>query len=385
MEYGRKTKGKKIYNISLTLFFLIFIFGVLILNGLTKDKVFSEQENRNLKSKPQFSIHNVLENRFTSKYEKYVSDQFLLRNFFINVKASCERFIGKKENNDVYFAQDKYLIGKFKEDDEEGFKEKLKAVNTFSSNNPNLKKYIMIVPNKVKVLSDKLPLYAPEKDELKYINKFYSGLKKDIKTIDVFNILNKNKEKYIYYKSDHHWTTKGAYYAYLQFCSSAGITPKEDEKYNVLEVSKKFYGTLFSKVGGKNVDSDEINVYLPKDKEDILINYIEEQKKSVSLYDSKSLNNKDKYSVFLGGNHPVLKIDTTSDSDKNLLIIKDSYANCFIPFLTSHYKSIIVVDLRYYADDINTLIKDYNITDSLILYNANTFFQDESILNIYNE
>ncbi|MBW9154435.1 DHHW family protein [Clostridium estertheticum] len=383
MKYNSaRKKYNNIYIKSLTLMFLFFIFSVMILNIIVPDKKFSSQENRNLKSKPKLSVDNLLYNKFTSKYEKYIADQFILRNFWINVKSRSEIFAGKKENNDVYLGKNKYLIAKFKKPGKEAFDEKVKAINDFSTENKKVNKYIMLVPNKIKVLEDKLPEFAPVENQLEYINKFYSGLDKSIKTINVFDSLNKNKNKYIYYKTDHHWTTQGAYYAYLEFCKSSGLTLKDANYYNIKKVSNEFYGTLYSKAGVTNVDSDTINVYLPKKHEDLLVNYVEEKKKSSSLYNSSNLNTKDKYSTFLGGNHPIIKISTMSDSSKKLLVIKDSYANCFIPFLTSHFSDIIVVDLRYYSDNINTLIKDYKITDVLMLYNANTFFEDESILNI---
>lgn len=381
-QNDKRKKYNNVYMKSLMLLFLIFIFGMSILNILGKDKSFSEQENRKLKTKPVFSVDNLLYNKFTSKYEKYIADQFVFRNSFINVKSVSERVMCKKENNDVYLGHDDYLIDKFKKPNKDDFNERMKAVNAFSNKNKNLSKYIMLIPNKVKVLEDKLPAFTPVENQTEYINKFYSGLEKDIKPIDVFGILNKNKDKYIYYKTDHHWNTEGAYLAYLKFCDSAGITPKEASEYNIMPVSNDFYGTLQARVGTKNTDSDTIKVYLPKKEEWVVVNYIEEKKKSASLYNSKSLDSKDKYSVFLGGNHSIVKIDTKISNNKNLLVIKDSYANCFIPFLTSHFSSIIVVDLRYYAEDINTLIKDYNVTDVLMLYNVNTFFEDSSILNI---
>ncbi|GCD08900.1 DHHW family protein [Clostridium tagluense] len=385
MEFNsNRKKYNRIYIKSLTLIFLSFIFSVMILNIIVPSKDFSEEENRKLKNKPKFTINNLLHNRFTSKYEKYISDQFILRNFWINVKSKAEILTGKKENNDVYLGDDSYLIDKFNKPSEEDFAEKLKAINTFSHDNKELSKYIMLVPNKVEVLKDKLPAFAPVENQLQYINKFYSGLDKDIKSINVFDTLNKNKDKYIYYKTDHHWTTYGAYYAYLEFCKSSGITPKDISDYDITEVNNKFYGTLYSRAGVKNVDSDIITVYLPKTHEDILVNYIDEKKKSASLFNSSSLNTKDKYSVFLGGNHPIIKTSTMNLNNKHLLVIKDSYANCFIPFLTSHFGEIIVVDLRYYSDDVSALIKDYNITDVLMLYNTNTFFEDQSILNISN-
>lgn len=366
----------------LALMFVLFIFIVLIINAISKDKTFSAVENRNLKTKPKFSLENLINNQFTKKYEEYISDQFIFRNLWINIKSSTEKLMGKKENNDVYIAHDDYLIDKFKKPDQEDVDEKIKAVNTFVKNNSSLSNYIMIVPTKIKVLEDRLPKFVPSYDEVKYINDFYGSLDKNIKRINVFDALNKNKDKYIYYRTDHHWTTEGAYYAYLEFCKKAKIKPKFDKEYNIDKVSNSFYGSLYSRSGVSDIEPDDINVYLPKKEENIIVNYIEEKKKSVSLYNAEDLNTKDKYTLFTDGNHPVIKIQTSSKSNKKLLVIKDSYANSFIPFLTSHYSDILVVDLRYYANKIEDLIKDNNITDTLILYNASTFSEDESILDI---
>ncbi|WP_251862549.1 DHHW family protein [Clostridium sp. Marseille-Q2269] len=383
MNFKKKPKVyHTLYKRLLGLLFVLFIFIVLIINAISKDKTFSVVENRNLKTKPKFSLENLINNQFTKKYEEYISDQFIFRNLWINIKSSTEKLMGKKENNDVYIGHDDYLIDKFKKPDQEDVDEKIKAVNTFVKNNSSLSNYIMIVPTKIKVLEDRLPKFAPSYDEVKYINDFYGSLDKNIKRINVFDALNKNKDKYIYYRTDHHWTTEGAYYAYLEFCKKSKIKPKFDKEYNIDKVSNSFYGSLYSRSGISDIEPDDINVYLPKQEENIIINYIEEKKKSVSLYNAEDLNTKDKYTLFTDGNHPVIKIQTSSKSNKRLLVIKDSYANSFIPFLTSHYSDILVVDLRYYANKIEDLIKDNNITDTLILYNASTFFEDESILDI---
>ena len=99
---------------------------------------------------------------------------------------------------------------------------------------------------------------------------------------------------------------------------------------------------------------------------------VDSGEKTATFYDISYLETRDKYAMFLGGNHAELKIQTTSQSEKNLLVMKDSYANCFIPFLVQNYRTIIVVDPRYYLGDIDQLISDEGITDILFLYNAET-------------
>ena len=241
----------------------------------------------------------------------------------------------------------------------------------------------ILTPTATKVLEEKLPKYAPNDDELDYINKVFSGLNDNVKTINPYEALNQNKDDYLFYKTDHHWTSKGAYIAYTVMCEKLGLTPKSIDDVDIVTVTNSFYGSLSSKIGTKGKVSDSIDVYIPKES-DFVVNYVSEQIKSTSLFDSEYLDKKDKYCVFSGGNHALINIKTLGDPNKKLLIIKDSYANCFLPFLTSHYGEINVVDLRYYYDDLDKLIENKEITDVLFLYNSNTFNSDDSILNIEN-
>uniref|UniRef100_UPI0037362845 DHHW family protein n=1 Tax=Frisingicoccus sp. TaxID=1918627 RepID=UPI0037362845 len=116
-----------------------------------------------------------------------------------------------------------------------------------------------------------------------------------------------------------------------------------------------------------------------------IVNYVEEQKKTASLYQSEKLESYDKYAFFFGGNSPIIRISTTASTGKNLLVLKDSYANCFLPFLIPYYDEIVVIDPRYYYDDIYSEITSQNITEILFLYNANTFLEDNSISGIFTQ
>ena len=173
---------------------------------------------------------------------------------------------------------------------------------------------------------------------------------------NIFNVFNHNERKL----TDYDWKSSNP---------------------DVVTVTDSFYGSLSSKIGIQGKKADSIDIYIPKES-DFIVTYVDEQKKSTSLFDNTYLDKKDKYNVFTGGNHPLINIKTLGDPNNKLLIIKDSYANCFLPFLTSHYGEINVVDLRYFYDDLNTLIENKEITDILFLYNANTFNSDDSILNI---
>ena len=353
----------------------------MIINILTKDKSFSEIENRTLTTMPKFTISSFMNGDFSEDFSSYINDNFAGRNGFLSIKTSFEKLLGKTKINSVYLGKKNYLIQSFTEANEEETSAKINAINSFFNEHSNLNTSIMLVPTATKVLEEYLPPFSVNDDELDFINKVFSELNESIIKINPYEALYENRDNYVYYKTDHHWTSTGAYIAYTEFCKALGLTAKSKDEFDIVNVTDNFYGSLSSKIGVLGNTSDSIEIYSPKSSP-MVVNYIYEQFKSSTLFKSEALNTKDKYEVFTGGNHPLINIKSTGDPSKKLLLIKDSYANCFLPFLTSHYGEIFVVDLRYYYDNINTLIENNSITDLLFLFNANTFNSDDSILNI---
>lgn len=371
----------KIIDRFLMVFFIFAIFLIMIINILTKDKSFSEIENRTLTTMPKFTISSFMNGDFSEDFSSYINDNFAGRNGFLSIKTSFEKLLGKTKINSVYLGKKNYLIQSFTEASEEETSAKINAINSFFNEHSNLNTSIMLVPTATKVLEEYLPPFSVNDDELAFIDKVFSQLNENIIKINPYNALYENKDNYVYYKTDHHWTSNGAYIAYTEFCKALGLTAKSKDEFAIINVTDKFYGSLSSKIGVLGNTSDSIELYVPK-YSPMVVNYISEQFKSSTLFKSEALNTKDKYEFFTGGNHPLINIKSTGDPSKKLLLIKDSYANCFLPFLTSHYGEIFVVDLRYYYDNINTLIENNSITDLLFLFNANTFNSDDSILNI---
>ena len=371
----------KIIDRFLMVFFIFAIFLIMIINILAKDKSFSEIENRTLTTMPKFTISSFMNGDFSEDFSSYINDNFAGRNGFLSIKTSFEKLLGKTKINSVYLGKKNYLIQSFTEASEEETSAKINAINSFFNEHSNLNTNIMLVPTATTVLEEYLPPFSVNDDELAFIDKVFSELNESIIKINPYNALYENKDNYVYYKTDHHWTSNGAYIAYTEFCKALGLTAKSKDEFDIVNVTDKFYGSLSSKIGVLGNTSDSIELYVPK-YSPMVVNYISEQFKSSTLFKSEALNTKDKYEVFTGGNHPLINIKSTGDPSKKLLLIKDSYANCFLPFLTSHYGEIFVVDLRYYYDNINTLIENNSITDLLFLFNANTFNSDDSILNI---
>lgn len=361
---------------------LLYIGIIVFLNLITPDKIFSDSENRILEQAPNFSFKELFKGKFTENYEKYIADQFTLRDFWIGIKSDCQGVLGNKESNGVYSGKDGYLLQSFKEPENRSFQEKMEAINSFAQSIPKVNKYFMLVPNSVKILQQKLPSYAPVDDELVAINKVKASVDKSIKFVDIYDALYSKRDEYIYYKTDHHWTTKGAYYAYEKIAKDMGFSAHEENYFNVKKVTDSFYGSLYSEGGFRHIKPDSMELYIPKTDENYTVEYYDENRTSNSFFNMNNLSKKDKYTVFFGGNYSFIKINMKNTSDKKLLVVKDSYANCFLPFLCDNFSEIYVIDLRYYDESLNALIKSNAISDLLILYNVNTFFQDSSINNI---
>lgn len=377
-----KNRSKKKYLVMLSCTFVLIIGLLSIINYFKSDKEISILENRKLKQKPEFSIQTLMDGNFTKEFEEYVSDQFVFRDQWIKLKATMEIMSSKNKINDVFIGKDNYLLEDFKREKPENTENKINIINEFGDKNSKLNISFMLVPTATKIWEDKLPANADVDDQYEFIKDIKGKLNKNINFIDVYDALQQRKDEDIYYKTDHHWTTKGAYIAYKYMCNQLKLKPKNEDEFHVETVTNDFYGSLYYKMGAGIGNPDSIQVYAPNKDSDYIVNYVEEGKKIPSLYDSSKLDGKDKYDVFMSGNHSLVNIKTLGDHNKKLLIIKDSYANSLIPFLTDNYGEITVVDLRYYTDSLKELNKTYGFTDVLFLFNVNTFNSDNSILNL---
>ncbi|MDO4338554.1 MAG: DHHW family protein [Eubacteriales bacterium] len=353
---------------------------VMLISILLPDRSFSEKENRILASRPKIGISQMLSGQYEKNYETYVNDQFPLRDFWVALKAGTDRLTGKVEENGVYLGKDGYLMEAFQAPPQEQLSATVNAMTAFAKRHSDLNQYALIAPNAVSILKDRLPAFAPAQDQNPYIDALKSSLEEvGVTFIDVRDTLNEHKEEGIYYHTDHHWTTQGAYYAYLQAADTMNLNG-EEISYEKVPVSYSFQGTLSARSGFRSGTKEELDVFLPQgDSPSSVVNYVQQQKKTGSFYATEKLSERDKYGLFFNGNHPQIKISTPVEDNRTLLVLKDSYANSLVPFLAPHYRTIIMVDPRYYYGNLEELIQVENVQDVLYLYNANTFFSDTSL------
>ena len=375
-----KQKYSAIMASSLTKIINIAVIVIMILNIVIPDHKQSETENRPLQTFPSLNMEHVLSGQYGKDLNTWFSDQFIFRDQNIHVKYLIQKFTGVKEIQGVYLTK-RGLIEKTSEVNKKQLDRNLKAINSFKENNPDLKVGFMLAPNAVNIEKDSLPKSANCLDQNKQMDDIYNRIDDSIKKIDLRSTLEKHKDEYLYYKTDHHWTSLASYYSYQKLASSFKLDKTNKNDYKIYPVADSFEGTLANKTGSMNI-KDEIDIYVPKTKTDYVVTDESTNKKSRTIYHSEALETKDQYAVFMGGNKSLFHINIDNDSNKHLLLIKDSYANSLIPFLIPEYASITVIDPRYYFDDYTRLIQNDLITDVLFMYNSNTFVQDTSLADM---
>ena len=373
----QKQKNRFIRITTLVLFAAIIILADIFLLA-DHNRQFSERENRVLAKPPVLTASNIISGKYMTKAESFVSDQFFLRDGWITYKLNTDKLLGKKESNGVYLGKQGYLIEQAKKPAEEDFERNLDAIRDFALRHAGDQNIVMtVIPNAVCVLRHLLPPGAPSIDQEEILRKISDTLGSGLHFVDLTQDLMAHRTEYIFYKSDHHWTSLGARYAFEALCPSLGITDPV-LSYTKYEATDRFSGTLASASGASNV-RDVIDLYVPDSDIQYVVEYVGESRKTATMYSSSALDTNNQYEVFLGGNHPLIRIRTTAANKKNLLLIKDSYANAFVQFLLPHFGSIYIVDPRYYSDDLDQLVTTSEISDILFLYNVNTFVEDNSI------
>lgn len=368
-------KNKQSYLVAIL--FCVIIMGLFLTNLILPDQSFSDTENRFLQQFPKLSLSGLWNNDFQNSFESYQSDQFVGREKLKKLKTSIDYYMGIRQVDDVYIGKDGMLFQSFTSPSKSELQDKIDAVNEFVSKYPKMKYHMLMIPNKIAIYEDLLPAGLPTSNQKEILQQYLQELSDSINKIDTYSLLQEFKDEYLYYNTDHHWTIRAANLVFETWLQENKLKPLET--YETYISNDNFIGTLANR-SGYYQNSDSIELMIPKDsKVNYIVNYVEEGLQIPSVYDSSKQFSNDPYTVFFGGNHPRIDIVTTVENNKHLLIFKDSYANCFIPFLLPYYSEITVIDPRYYYEDIHALIKDKKINEIMFLYNANTYFSDYSL------
>ncbi len=373
-------------SVNIAAVFLLLIFGFAIATVLKPSNERSETENRLLEQKPDLTWNALISGKFSEDYEAYLSDQFVVRDGWISLKTAFERAALRQEAEDVYFARDNYLIekhtGVFTAETAE------RNIQTLAAFFTNLSKSMdpvhltaMVVPNAVDILRDKLPPFADPYDEEIYLQKIAGALPEGV-WFDSSSVLRQHSGEELYYRTDHHWKTLSAYYTFEAWAGEKGLAGDSAFSFRPVTVTDSFEGTIASRLGivGR---ADSIERFDPEIPFDYYLIYNQSDDIRNTVYQDSFLERKDKYAYFYGGNFGLIQAKMPEhETGRKLLVIKDSYAHCFVPFTYALFDQVDMLDTRYYNASISALIGQENYTDILFLFNAAGFAEETSLARL---
>ena len=367
---------------------IIAVFGLLIvslglLSWLTPDAEFSENENRVLQQLPRLTADTVKSGDFGDEVEDYLSDQFWQRDRWTAIRSRAKMLLLNRDIGGVYLADDGYYIEKVTPNDLDGERlaQNLQTLRQFfdrcAENGMAAENMTFLpVPTPGCILRDKLPEYATLFDEDAVFAQMEAALE-GYRLPDLREpFAAAAGERQLYYRTDHHWTTAGALLGYQCYRAALGL-PVPDEADFTVEEYPGFRGTLYSKVLDANAATDTVMLYRQPGDTGWSVRY--DNTDHAGCYDTAKLSQKDMYEVFFGGNWPTVTIRGGAENGRRLLVLKDSYANAFLPFAAADYEEIVAVDLRYYLGSLSELMQQEGITDLLVLYSTSSFIADPKI------
>lgn len=380
-----KNKNNKKQHI-ITFLFLIFIFGMMILLFILPKTSYSTNEKRYLSNMPEFSISEILDGDYTNKIEEYITDHIPFRDFYVGVNSYYDLASGRNGSKGVYSGKDGYLINDPVGDkDIDIYNNTEKNIKVFAdfAKDTNLNTTLMVVPSTGYIANDKLPTIHKEYEDDKLFNIINQN-KDTMGFIDMRNSfrINHSNGVQLFYKTDHHWTSNGAYLGYLEYCGYKGLNATPENEY-YKEIYDNFKGTTYSTSALWLNQTDNIEIWDSIRKGDITVEITENNKtdKYNSLFFKNHLIEDDKYPVYLDGNHALTRVkNSNAPKDTKLLVIKDSFSHCLVPFLSDNYSEILMVDLRYYKNSVSDIVKNEGFTESLIIYGLDNLATDTNVV-----
>lgn len=352
-----------------------FLFSFLAAFCLTPDKAVSANENRRLAQRPSFSWSSLASGTFTQEVETWLSDQFPLRDSWISLKTGAEYALGMREFSGVYVCGDR-LIAKVEEPDPEQAEKKLGYLQTLSEK-AAVPVYAGWIPSAAEIWKDRLPDGAASFDQAAFCAQASTAT--DARPVDLLSALAAHGDEEIFYRQDHHWTTLGAYCGYRALMEAMGRTPRDAAAFTPRTVSESFRGTLYSTSGVRWLDPDAIQVWAPEDGITVT-RYDGPEPSQGQVYDWSYVEKKDQYSLFLGGNAPLVILENPAAPAGTLLLVRDSYADSLAPFLAQDFRKVVLLDLRYYRSSVAEAAKTYEADAIAVLYSVPNFLTDPNLL-----
>ena len=364
---------------------LLFIGIIVVMQAafwLLPRRSFSENEKRVLSEAPQIDAAGIADGSVFRSIESYLSDHFPGRELWVGANAYLENAEGRGATEDIVRGTDDWLFTAPVSDDRETLWDNMQAITTFAEKQ-SVPVSMMAVPSAGAVVSDKLPaLHLPYPDaELLEEARRIAG--NTLHWVDLYmDFCSAEQPERLYYRTDHHWTTEGAYRAYCLLMEELGQSSVPRDDFTVEQISG-FYGTSYSKSGLWLTEPDTLELWTDSDIQAVTTVYDANRADPVTregMFFREYLEDADKYPVFLSGNHARVHIETNADSGKRLLVIKDSYAHALAPFLAEEYSTIDLIDLRYFKQQtISSWLEENPADEILLVYGLSSLAEDKNL------
>ena len=364
---------------------LLFIGIIVVMQAafwLLPRRSFSENEKRVLSEAPQIDAAGIADGCVFRSIESYLSDHFPGRELWVGANAYLENAEGRGATEDIVRGTDDWLFTAPVSDDRETLWDNMQAITTFAEKQ-SVPVTMMAVPSAGAVVSDKLPaLHLPYPDaELLEEARRIAG--NTLHWVDLYtDFCSAEQPERLYYRTDHHWTTEGAYRAYCLMMEELGQSSVPRDDFTVEQITD-FYGTSYSKSGLWLTEPDTLELWTDSDIQAVTTVYDANRADPVTregMFFREYLEDADKYPVFLSGNHARVHIETNADSGKRLLVIKDSYAHALAPFLAEEYSTIDLIDLRYFKQQtISSWLEENPADEILLVYGLSSLAEDKNL------
>jgi len=354
--------------------FILFLFSSLTVNIILPDTLYSESEKRELQQKPVFNVNTVMSGKFTSEFDKYASDQFFGRDAWVFAKGMSQYLIGQRKLNGVYITENAYIRELLI--NEERLEKNLDAILKLAekSGKPVT---LLVVPEASTIYEDKLPLGQKSK-ETTVIDKVYEKLEGKVSIVYPKDALMQHRDEYIYFRGDHHWTMKGALYAYNELNAI-------NRNYTFKKVADDFKGTMVTKAGVALpwIKPDEIEVPVEITNEHFAISVNRGgADEDGQMFCDDFLEEFDKYRYFQGGDQPLMAIGSVGEG--SALVLKDSFANVMLPYLALENEVTYVADTRYNRQSQSEYAVAMNVDEIILVYSPDSLCNEFSLVNLGN-
>lgn len=327
---------------------------------------FSEMEKRYLADAPKMSWKTVLNGSWGRQAEEYLIDHIPGRNLFVGIHAYAELLAGRQKVSDIWLAEDKLLEAPVAMD-ESVIARNMNTIRSFADTLEQTV-HVMVVP------SAGWAAGAEDYTDGETLDAIAAAAEGNVSVVSVGDLYAGRPE--LYYNTDHHWTSRGAFYGYEAFMRAVGKDYRQEQDFTI-EAVPDFRGSTYSRSALWLFPADTLELW--HGSENLTVTNAETEGTHEGIFYRERLEEADKYTVFLDGNHSLVRVKNPEKTGK-ILVVRDSYSNCLGGFLAQSYGEVVLIDLRYYRQPVSQLVREEGFDDVLVCYNCANFLTETNLM-----